>query len=162
MSIKPGQVELMSIAADPFLCQEAHSFQNIPIPFFDVEMANVNTNTAPVADCITEAATKVGSIKHEKQDDVVADVTEQLSTLEHGDNGPVTLMLVFGTWGRIFAFVGMFFLSVAAYFDGVAIGNIGVYALSAFNRLSIEGALAVVSGVVVMGKSHNGLTVARP
>ena len=59
----------------------------------------------------------------------------------------------------VFAFVGF---SVAASFDSLAIGSISVYALSAFNRFSIQGALGVILGVMTIGKSHNSLTMARP
>lgn len=64
---------------------------------------------------------------------------------------PPTMLDVFSKKGVILAWASLLVFALLNYLDGVAMGTLQVYAVSEFQRLSIEGSLNTILGVVIVG-----------
>jgi hypothetical protein len=62
-----------------------------------------------------------------------------------------TLLDVLGKWELVIAWVGLLLVSFTNYLDAVTVGTYNVYALSEYGRLSIEGAMSTIFGVIALG-----------
>jgi hypothetical protein len=65
-----------------------------------------------------------------------------------------TLLDVLGKWELVIAWVGLLLVSFTNYLDAVTVGTYNVYALSEYGRLSIEGAMSTIFGVIALGSLH--------
>jgi hypothetical protein len=63
----------------------------------------------------------------------------------------LTLLDRLSRWQLGIAWVGLLFVSFTNYLDSVTISTYHVYALSEYNRLSIEGAMSTIFGVIALG-----------
>ena len=75
----------------------------------------------------------------------------------------VTLLDILDKWQIAIAWVGVLLVSCTNYLDSVTVGTYHVYALSEYNRLSIEGAMGTITGVIALGAPNSGpqITVER-
>lgn len=62
-----------------------------------------------------------------------------------------TMLDVFSKKGVTLAWASLLLFAVLNYLDGVALGTLQTYAVSEFQRLSIEGSLNTILGVVIVG-----------
>jgi hypothetical protein len=63
----------------------------------------------------------------------------------------LTLLDRLNRWQLSIAWIGLLFVSFTNYLDAVTISTYHVYALSEYNRLSIEGAMSTIFGVIALG-----------
>lgn len=67
----------------------------------------------------------------------------------------ITLLDVLNKWQLVLAWIGLLLVSFTNYLDSVTVSTYFVYALSEFERLSVEGALSAIFGVIALGVSIN-------
>lgn len=62
-----------------------------------------------------------------------------------------TLLDILGKWELGIAWVGLLLVSLTNYLDAVTVGTYNTYALSEYGRLSMEGAMSTIFGVIAIG-----------
>ncbi|KAH6692179.1 major facilitator superfamily domain-containing protein [Plectosphaerella plurivora] len=72
-----------------------------------------------------------------------------------------TLLDVLSKWELVTAWVGLLLVSFTNYLDAVTVGTYNVYALSEYGRLSIEGAMSTIFGVIALAIQGVLATLAR-
>lgn len=72
---------------------------------------------------------------------------------EHNLVARKTLLDVLSKWELVLAWIGLLLVSFTNYLDSVTVSTYFVYALSEFERLSVEGALSAIFGVIALGES---------
>ncbi|CAI6090155.1 unnamed protein product [Clonostachys chloroleuca] len=81
---------------------------------------------------------------------VAATSEKELDNAHHLVAG-ITLLDVLNKWQLVLAWIGLLLVSFTNYLDSVTVSTYFVYALSEFERLSVEGALSAIFGVIALG-----------
>jgi hypothetical protein len=64
----------------------------------------------------------------------------------------VSMIQVFSNKGIVLSWITLLVIALMNSFDSVAVNTFQIYAVSEYQRLSIEGALATALGVVTIGR----------
>jgi hypothetical protein len=100
-------------------------------------------------------------VKPDTKTDDVGDTISNVDVVDKQDthvegtitSAELTMINVFSKRAAVMAWAGLFLVALLNYMDLGMIHTFQIYAVSEFNRLSIEGALLTAIGVATIGKS---------
>jgi hypothetical protein len=76
----------------------------------------------------------------------------QRPTEDESATSEVSMIQVFSKKGITLSWITLLVIALMNYFDGIVYNTFQIYAVSEYNRLSIEGALTTAAGIVTMGR----------